>query len=181
MHKSLLHKKFHNNVYYPKLRPEIDQAVQVGHNLLISPNYTFYRSCSRGCRYIKNSQLLQGYGIFEKGGNEIHFYLILKQKDYTSINIPGYVSFAKLRDAYANFHFPIPIGAKGHKENDESVIHAWDKYMHKTHLYCLVSLCFLIVTIAMFIFSLLTTWQGALIWFFLIAFCLLLNHIIYRN
>ena len=117
MTKEILLKKFETNVYYDQLKPEIEQSMQVGQRMFISPNYTFYFMSHNQYQYIRNTQIIRLYYKTVRSGKSGSAYIMIECKDRCTIQLDYTVSckvdLLAARKAYDTFCPQVLIGTQG--------------------------------------------------------------------
>lgn len=141
MTKKFLHKKMQMDDN-SKLGKEIEQALDLGKSISISPSYLFYYSPDMGCQYIKNSQLIRIYAEvrIRRYGNS---YLVFECKEKHRIKIIGHVDFFHLRTALDLFCPQVLIGKEGREMNAEELLHLYQRKRQVLFIVILFLLCWM--------------------------------------
>lgn len=102
--------------HYPKFESEIEQSIDLGKQISISPLYTFYNSKSTGIQFLKNTELVRVYGELEYRilpRAPFCFITFETKRPQNTTRIRGNVDYLKMRNAYDIFCPWILIGQKG--------------------------------------------------------------------
>lgn len=164
-----LHNKLQADCHYSCLKPEIEQALDLGRAISISPSYTFYYSKEIGLRYIKNVQIIRIYGGFVVGRHSIS-YIIIENNDRGIIKLKGTVNYLKMRIIYNQFCPDILIGKKGREMGLEQLAFHYEVRKKVFFIITVTVLCWFFVG---FICQYLDSWLGLII-FTLSTFIVLL-------
>lgn len=113
MKKEFLRQKLQGNPN-PKWEQEIDQAVDLGKSLSISPRYTFYYSPETGCRYILNKELIRVYPEV-RIRRYWESFLIFECTGNHRIKISGHADLLQIRAAYDAVCPQVLTGRKDHE------------------------------------------------------------------
>lgn len=119
---------------------EINQSIDLGNLISISPNYTFYYSRKKGGRCIKNNQLIRVYSEYVAGryGSS---YIIFEWKGNGKEKIPGNVNYLNMRMAYDSFCPQVLIGEKGREMDKEQLMSVYDVRKQALKRVIFTSLC----------------------------------------
>lgn len=110
--------------HYPKFESEIEQSVDLGRQVSISPLYTFYYSKGTGLQFLKNAELVRVYRELEYHTlprSPYSFIIFETKSPQKTVRLRGNADDLKMKKAYDIFCPHILIGQEGQEMDQEKL------------------------------------------------------------